>query len=198
MFGIVDYGMGNLRSVQKALEFIGETAIVSGGPELLDGCEKLILPGVGSFGAGMREMRRTGLDTYVKERAVNTKILGICLGMQFLLEVSYEDGRNEGLGLIPGEVVRFEEGKIPQIGWNSVTRLRTPLFAGIAEGTQFYFVHSYRAKTEEWFAAAMTEYYVEYPSAICYGNVYGVQFHPEKSGEAGLKLLKNFAKIQDN
>lgn len=140
----------------------------------------------------MREMRRTGLDTYVKERAVNTKILGICLGMQFLLEVSYEDGRNEGLGLIPGEVVRFEEGKIPQIGWNSVTRLRTPLFAGIAEGTQFYFVHSYRAKTEEWFAAAMTEYYVEYPSAICYGNVYGRAVPSRKERGSGTETIEKF------
>lgn len=197
MFGIVDYGMGNLRSVQKALEYIGERAVISGDTKVLNGCEKLILPGVGSFGAGMREMKRSGLDLYIKERAVDTKILGICLGMQFLLEVSYEDGRNEGLGLIPGEIVRFAEGKIPQIGWNAVTKLKTPLFSGIEEGTQYYFVHSYRAKTEEWFAAATTKYFVEYPSAVCYGNVYGVQFHPEKSGEAGLRLLKNFANLKD-
>lgn len=198
MFGVVDYGMGNLRSVQKALEFIGERAVVTGDTGILDRCDKLILPGVGSFGAGMREMRRRGLDRYVKERAKDTKILGICLGMQFLLDVSYEDGKNEGLGLIPGEIVRFEEGKIPQIGWNGVSNLKTPLFSGIEEGTQYYFVHSYRAKTEDWFAAATTEYFVEYPSAVCYGNVYGVQFHPEKSGAAGLKLLKNFADLENN
>ncbi|MFQ7035061.1 MAG: imidazole glycerol phosphate synthase subunit HisH [Candidatus Borkfalkia sp.] len=198
MFGIVDYGMGNLRSVQKALEFIGETAIVSGDPELLDGCEKLILPGVGSFGAGMREMRRTGLDTYVKERAVNTKILGICLGMQFLLEVSYEDGRNEGLGLIPGEVVRFEEGKIPQIGWNSVTRLRTPLFAGIAEEHAVYFVHELPRQNRRVVRRGDDGIL----RRISLGDMLRQRVRravpSRKEREAGLKLLKNFAKIQDN
>lgn len=193
MFGIVDYGMGNLRSVQKALEFIGEKAKISGDFKVLDGCEKLILPGVGSFGAGMREMKRTGLDEYIKERAKDTKILGICLGMQFLLDASYEDGYNKGLGLIPGEIVRFEQGKIPQIGWNGVSELKTPLFLDIAENTQYYFVHSYRASCEKQYACAITEYFVEYPSAVFCNNVYGVQFHPEKSGEAGLKLLRNFS-----
>lgn len=195
MFGIVDYGMGNLRSVQKALEFIGEDAKISGDFKILDGCDKLILPGVGSFGAGMREMKKTGLDEYIKYRAKDTKILGICLGMQFLLSASYEDGYNKGLDLIQGEIVRFEQGKIPQIGWNGVHKLKTELFSGIAEGTQFYFVHSYRASCESKYACALSDYFVEYPSAVFCGNVYGVQFHPEKSGEAGLKLLKNFAKI---
>ena len=192
MLGIVDYGAGNLRSVQKALEAIGERAVVSGEKSVLDGCDKLILPGVGSFGAGMAELSARGLDAYVKARAEQTKILGICLGMQFLLERSFEDGEFSGLGLIPGQVVRFAEGKIPQIGWNEVHALRTPLFAGIAESTRFYFVHSYRADCADEFASARTDYYVDYPSAIFRGNVFGVQFHPEKSGEAGLKLLKNF------
>ena len=192
MLGIIDYGAGNLRSVQKALEKLGERALVSGDKAVLDGCEKLILPGVGSFGAGMAELSARGLDSYVKARAKDTPILGICLGMQFLLEKSFEDGEFEGLGLIPGQVVRFTEGKIPQIGWNEVHGLKTPLFDGIAEGTRFYFVHSYRAACADEFACAKTEYYIEYPSAIWRGNVYGVQFHPEKSGEAGLKLLKNF------
>ena len=120
MLGIVDYGAGNLRSVQKALEAIGERALVSGEPAVLDGCDKLILPGVGSFGAGMAELSARGLDLYIKARAADTKILGICLGMQFLLEQSFEDGEFAGLGLIPGQVVRFTEGKIPQIGWNEV------------------------------------------------------------------------------
>lgn len=195
MVGIVDYGAGNLRSVQKALEAIGEPALVSGDPSLLDGCDKLILPGVGSFGAGMAELSARGLGAYVKERAADTKILGICLGMQFLLERSYEEGEHAGLGFIPGQVVRFSQGKIPQIGWNGVFSLKTPLFDGIEEGTQFYFVHSYRADCADAFACAKTEYFVTYPSAVFAGNVFGVQFHPEKSGAAGLRLLKNFCSM---
>ena len=195
MLGIIDYGAGNLRSVQKALEAIGEKAVISGDRSVLDGCEKLILPGVGSFGAGMAQLRAADLDKYILERVKEIKLLGICLGMQFLLEKSFEDGEFEGLGLVKGQVIRFTDGKIPQIGWNEVTHLKTPLFDGIAEGTRFYFVHSYRADCADEFAAAKTEYYVQYPSAVYAGNVYGVQFHPEKSGEAGLKLLKNFCAI---
>lgn len=192
MTGILDYGTGNLRSVQKAFEFLGERAEISSETSALDTCDRLILPGVGSFGQGMAALRARGLDIYVKTRAKDTPVLGICLGMQFLLEKSFEDGEFAGLGLIPGQVVRFTEGKIPQIGWNEVHGLKTPLFAGIAEGTRFYFVHSYRADCADEFACAKTEYYIDYPSAIWRGNVFGVQFHPEKSGDAGLKLLKNF------
>ena len=192
MVGIVDYGAGNLRSVQKALEAIGQPARIAGDPAALDGCDRLILPGVGSFGAGMRELCARGLDGYVRARVKDTKLLGICLGMQFLLQTSFEEGEHAGLGLIEGRVVRFAEGKVPQIGWNEVTALRTPLFAGIPEGTRFYFVHSYRADCADAFVAARTEYGVDYPSAVYAGNAYGVQFHPEKSGEAGLRLLHNF------
>ena len=195
MLGIIDYGAGNLRSVQKALEAIGEKAVISGDRSVLDGCEKLILPGVGSFGAGMAQLCAADLDKYILERVKDTKLLGICLGMQFLLEKSFEDGEFQGLGLVKGQVIRFTEGKIPQIGWNEVTHLKTPLFDGIAEGTRFYFVHSYRADCADEFAAAKTEYYVQYPSAVYAGNVFGVQFHPEKSGEAGLRLLKNFCSM---
>ena len=192
MVGIVDYGAGNLRSVQKALEAIGVPALISGERSVLDGCDKLILPGVGSFGAGMAELSARGLDAYIKARARDTKILGICLGMQFLLDRSFEEGEHAGLGFVPGQVVRFARGKIPQIGWNGVFSLKTPLFDGIEEGTRFYFVHSYRADCPEGYACARTEYYDIYPSAVWSGNVYGVQFHPEKSGAAGLRLLKNF------
>ena len=115
--------------------------------------------------------------------------------MQFLLERSYEEGEHAGLGFIPGQVVRFSQGKIPQIGWNGVFSLKTPLFDGIEEGTQFYFVHSYRADCADAFACAKTEYFVTYPSAVFAGNVFGVQFHPEKSGAAGLRLLKNFCSM---
>ena len=195
MIGIVDYGAGNLRSVQKALEKLGERAAVSGERSVLDGCDKLILPGVGSFGAGMAELRARGLDEYILSRVKDTKLLGICLGMQFLLEKSFEEGEFRGLGLVPGQVVRFGEGKIPQIGWNAVFGLQTPLFAGIEEGTYFYFVHSYRADCADEYACAKTEYHIAYPSAVYAGNAYGVQFHPEKSGEAGLRLLKNFCRM---
>ena len=195
MIGILDYGMGNLRSVQKALEYLGERAVVSGDKAVLDGCDKLILPGVGSFAAGMAEMNGAGLSAYVKERAKDTKMLGICLGMQFLLERSFEEGETEGLGVVKGSVVRFTQGKIPQIGWNEVYDLKTPLFDGIEAGTRFYFVHSYRADCADEYACAKTEYFVEYPSAVYAGNVFGVQFHPEKSGAAGLKLLKNFCRM---
>lgn len=195
MVGIVDYGAGNLRSVQKALEAIGERALISGSAEQLDGCDRLILPGVGSFGAGMAELRARGLDGYILRRVKDTKLLGICLGMQFLLQESEEEGVNAGLGLIGGRVVRFTEGKIPHIGWNSVEEMRSPLFAGIPSGTEFYFVHSYYADTTEEFTIGKTEYYRVYASAVGRGNVYGVQFHPEKSGAAGLQLLRNYMQL---
>ena len=134
MIGIVDYGAGNLRSVQKALEALGRRALISGDVRELDGCERLILPGVGSFGAGMAQLKARGLDAYLKERVRSTKLLGICLGMQFLLEKSYEDGEFEGLSLVEGSVERFTQGKIPQIGWHSVHVLKTALFADIEEG----------------------------------------------------------------
>lgn len=192
MIGIVDYGAGNLRSACKAVEYLGGNAVVSSEGRMLDGCEKLILPGVGSFAAGMRSLRERGLDGYLKRRAADTPILGICLGMQFLLEESEEEGLTAGLGLIEGRVVPFTEGKIPHMGWNSVTNLRSPLFCGIAEGEEFYFVHSYFASANEADIIGKTEYHRTFASAIARGNVYGVQFHPEKSGEAGLRLLENF------
>lgn len=195
MIGIVDYGLGNLRSVQKALEAVGAAACISGEKAVLDGCEKLILPGVGAFGAGMEQLAAGGLDAYLHMRARDTKMLGICLGMQLLLESSSEEGEHAGLGFIRGRCDRFTQGKIPQIGWNSVHGLKTALFAGIEEGTYFYFVHGYRAVCAEKYVAAKTDYYGDYPSAVYAGNAYGVQFHPEKSGEAGLRLLKNFCEM---
>jgi len=196
VIGIIDYGMGNLRSVQKAFEYIGEKAIISGKFKELNDCDKLILPGVGSFGKGISELKSRELFDYVIFRKdVQTKILGICLGMQFLLSKSYEDGENTGLDIIKGDVIKFKKGKIPQIGWNEVYNLKTPLFDGIKEGSKFYFVHSYYAETTEKFTMATCDYNLEYAAAIYSENVYGVQFHPEKSGSTGLKLLKNFAKL---
>lgn len=195
MIGIVDYGMGNLRSVQKAVEFLGGSAAIVSEQEQLNGCERLILPGVGSFGAGMENLERRDLARYLKRRASDTPLLGICLGMQFLLEESEEEGLHGGLGLVKGRVVPFTEGKIPHMGWNGVTALRSALFQGIPEGTRFYFVHSYFADTPEEYAIGKTEYYRTFASAVCAGNVYGVQFHPEKSGDAGLQLLRNFMRL---
>lgn len=195
MIGILDYGMGNLRSVQKAIEYLGGQAVISSDPGALDKCERLILPGVGSFAAGMDNLTRTGLADYVLRRVADTPVLGICLGMQFLLSESEEEGVHAGLGLIRGRAVCFTQGKIPHMGWNSVESMRSPLFAGIAEGTQFYFVHSYYADTAPAFTLGETEYFRTYASAVGAGNVYGVQFHPEKSGAAGLQLLRNFMRL---
>ena len=197
MTGILDYGTGNLRSVQKAFEFLGERAEISSETSALDTCDRLILPGVGSFGQGMAALRARGLDIYVKSRAKDTPVLGICLGMQFLLERSFEDGENTGLGFCRGDVVRFSSGKVPQIGWNGVFSLRSPLFEGLEEGSEFYFVHSYYAAAGDFDTIAKCEYGVRYAAAVWNGqNVYGVQFHPEKSGDTGLRLLKNFLSVK--
>ncbi len=193
MIGIVDYGMGNVRSVQKAFEYLGERTVISDDKAVLSACERLILPGVGSFAAGMENLRARGLTAFVQKW--EKPLLGICLGMQFLLSESEEEGVNRGLDCIAGRAVKFTEGKIPQIGWNGVHGMRSSLFAGLPEDTDFYFVHSYFAQTEERFTIGRTEYFREYASAIENGNFYGVQFHPEKSGEAGLALLKNFTVI---
>ena len=196
MTGILDYGAGNLRSVQKACEYLGENAVVTSDEKRLDGCDRLILPGVGSFGQGMEALERSGLAACVKRRAADTPALGICLGMQFLMSRSFEDGEHKGLGFCAGDVVKFTAGKVPQIGWNGVYSLRSPLFEGIGENSEFYFVHSYYAPVGENTAAAC-DYGVPFSAAVWNGkNVYGVQFHPEKSGEAGLKLLRNFLKIK--
>ena len=196
MIGIIDYGMGNLRSVLKAIEFLGGEGRVTARAEELDACEKLILPGVGSFGAGMENLRRGGLDEYVRRRAAEgTPLLGICLGMQFLLEESEEEGLFQGLGLVKGRVVPFTEGKIPHMGWNAVEDMHGPLFDGIPSGTQFYFVHSYFADTAEEYTLGKTEYYRTFASAVGKNNVFGVQFHPEKSGAAGLQLLRNYMRL---
>lgn len=195
MTGIIDYGLGNLRSVQKALEFLGEKAVISAERAELDRCKRLILPGVGSFGAGIRSLRDAGLNGYAIARLPDTPLLGICLGMQFLLTQSEEAGLHEGLGIVPGRVVPFTRGKIPHVGWNGVCNLRSPLFQGIPNGAQFYFVHGFYADASEEFTIGTTEYYRTFASAVCAGNAYGVQFHPEKSGDAGLQLLRNFTRI---
>lgn len=196
MIAIVDYGMGNLRSVQKAFEYLGVDARIGSDRALLADASHIVLPGVGAFADAAEALRRAGLDEELKRQIASGKpFLGICLGMQLLFDRSFEDGEHEGLSLVPGEAVRFDvKGlKVPHIGWNTVRVVKeTPLFKG-AKDLCFYFVHSYHAASvAPDCVETVCEYGCEFVSSVNRGNVFGVQFHPEKSGEAGLELLKNF------
>ena len=194
---IIDYGIGNLRSVEKAFAAAGRGAVVSADEDVLREAERLVLPGVGAFRACMTEFAARGFDRLVRERvARGVPLLGVCVGMQMLFEESEEFGRSEGLGLLRGRVRRFgPELLAPQVGWNQVRRRGAhPLTAGLEDGAFFYFVHSYYCDAQD--AAdvvAETEYGGVYASAVARGVVCGVQFHPEKSQAAGLRLLRNFA-----
>jgi glutamine amidotransferase len=199
MIVIVDYGMGNLRSVQKGFEKVGHTATVTSDPDLIRSASKVVLPGVGAFGDAMQELRKRELVEPVKLAIAEGKpFLGICLGLQLLFDVSYEGGTYEGLGVLPGEVVRFElphEYKVPHMGWNQLQiRRPAPILAGLAEGTHVYFVHSYYAvPRQSQDIAAETDYGRPFTSAVWRDNVFATQFHPEKSQADGLKILRNFA-----
>jgi len=195
MIGIVDYGAGNLHSVQKAFAFLGKDSSILQHPSEINGLDRLVLPGVGSFGHAMTEIKNQGwhaplLDWLAAERP----FLGICLGMQLLFESSDESPGQEGFSIMAGDCRRFTINKVPQIGWNDIciTR-RNALFEGIENGGFFYFVHSYRVAPDDrdviW---AETTYGGAYPSIVGRGRVIGVQFHPEKSGDTGLRLLKNW------
>lgn len=196
MIAIIDYGMGNLHSVSKAVERLGYEAVVTAEPEQIVEADGAILPGVGAFGDAMQNLRNTKLDEVVKFYAASGKpLLGICLGMQLLFGESEEYGQNEGLNLLPGRVIRFNGSyKIPHMGWNKLQfkQADSPLFRGLAEG-HVYFVHSFHAKPER--AAdllATTDYYGDVTAIVGRDNVYGMQFHPEKSGDLGMRLLDNF------
>jgi imidazole glycerol-phosphate synthase subunit HisH len=201
MIKIVDYGMGNLRSVQKAFEKIGADAQVVSSPADLAGAEKLVLPGVGAFRDAIAELKRTGLDRPVREHiAADKPFLGICLGLQLLFDVSYEDGQWEGLGVLRGKVVRFADQadlKIPHMGWNSLEFAQPArIFEGVPEGSSVYFVHSYYVVPEdESVIAARTEHGTRFVSAVAKNNLFATQFHPEKSQSVGLRLLTNFAAL---
>ncbi len=208
MIAIVDYGMGNLRSVEKALEKLGHPARVTADPAEIAAAGKVILPGVGAFGAAMAHLApsladRPSLGEAVRAAAASGKpVLGICLGMQLLLSESEELGRHRGLGLVPGQVLRFREPgdpsvKIPHMGWNELRFPRpTTLMAGLQEGVRVYFVHSYCCHPEDPAVAAATcEHGETFCAALETGNLYAVQFHPEKSGAAGLRILDNFARL---
>ncbi|KOR87661.1 imidazole glycerol phosphate synthase subunit HisH [Paenibacillus solani] len=194
---IVDYGMGNLHSVSKAVERLGYKPLVTGEREEILAADGIILPGVGAFGDAMEQLRETSLDAVMKEAAESGKpLLGICLGMQLLFSRSEEHGKNEGLNILPGSVVRFPGGdyKVPHMGWNSLQfkKREHPLFAGLEEG-HVYFVHSYHVLPEvQADLLAVTDYGQPVTAIVGRGSVYGMQFHPEKSGKLGMSLLRNF------
>ncbi len=199
MIVIVDYGMGNIRSVQKAFGALGCETIVTDDPNIVARAEKLVLPGVGAFGDAMETLRARGLDRAML-RALDrgSALLGLCLGMQLLFGESEEFGCHRGLGIFRGKVKRLNgDLPVPHVGWNRANIIRpTPLLAGVESGEYFYFVHSYYVSPQDSSAViAETEYGITFPSIIGSGRIWGAQFHPEKSQRAGLKLLENFVKI---
>jgi glutamine amidotransferase len=203
MIGIVDYNMGNLASVQNAFAKIGAQTVVESDPKKFKEYDKLILPGVGAFGDAMSHLRERNMIDAIKEFAASSKpILGICLGMQLLFESSEEFGEHEGLGLIKGKVVAFDTSKfeetlkVPHMGWNRMFTKEHPLFKGLDEEHYLYFVHSFHAVCEsEEDSIGKTFYGYEFTSAVAHGNIMGIQPHPEKSHENGLKILENFTKL---
>lgn len=203
MIAIIDYGVGNLFSLQSSLRMIGEDAVVTADPETIRRAERLILPGVGAFGDAREKLSRTGLDALVCEQAGRGKpLMGICLGMQMLFERSFEFGEHAGLGLIPGDVVDMTPLigpglKVPHIGWNAlqIKTLAHPLLAGVREGDCVYFVHSFCATRCDGSVIATAEYGAPLTAAVARGNVIGCQFHPEKSGAVGLDILRAFCAI---
>lgn len=200
MIAIIDYGMGNITSVSNGFSYVGINTVLTDDIAVLNRYRTIVLPGVGAFGSAMVELRRKGLVDYLKERQKDgTIILGICLGLQLFFPQSEEDPGFEGLGFLPGEVVRFPESvKVPQMGWNRVyfSGSGEPLAAGIPEGSHFYFANSYYASPQQKeHLLARSNYEVVFPAAVRKENVYGLQFHPEKSGEMGLRLLYNFGRM---
>lgn len=202
MIAIIDYGAGNLSSVKKALDYLGAESEITDDKEKIFSATHIILPGVGSFGDAMMSMQKKGLTEAVKEAAVSGKpFLGICLGLQLLFESSDESPDVKGLGILNGKIVTIpkENGlKVPHIGWNSISlRQKGGIFKDLRDESYFYFVHSYYLKGADNDAvAATTQYGVEIECAVQKGNLCATQFHPEKSGEAGLKLLKNFIDME--
>lgn len=204
MIAIVDYGVGNLFSLKSSFQSVGTDVTVTGDAKVLRKADRIVLPGVGAFGDAAKKLQKTGLAEVVKEEALAGKpLLGICLGMQMLLEKSFEYGEHEGLGLIPGAIRPIGEVipadcKIPHIGWNVLhfPEKKHPVFRDIKDGDHVYFVHSYHGTDCSEYTAATTEYGSILTAAVAKGNVIGCQFHPEKSGPVGLKILKAFCKTE--
>lgn len=202
MIAIIDYGMGNIHSVRKALESLGAQTAVVNTPKGILSAEKIVLPGVGAFADAMAELRKNNLESAIKEQIKNKKIfLGVCLGMQLLFETSQEAPKTTGLGIVEGEVVRFNRSnglKVPHMGWNQLHKVTSacPLLRDIPDNSYVYFCHSYYPKPDtEKVIAATTDYGVNFASVIWRDNVYGAQFHPEKSQDVGMGILKNFVEM---
>ena len=203
MVAIIDYGVGNLFSLASSLKMIGEDAVVTSDPEIIKGADSLILPGVGAFEDAAKKLFASGLDKVIREECKGGKpLLGICLGMQMLFEKSYEYGTHDGLGLIKGEVIAMRgiipnELDVPHMGWNALRfKKESKLFKYINDGDFVYFVHSYYADNCKESISAITEYGAEITASVESGNIYGCQFHPEKSGEVGLSILRAFCEIK--
>lgn len=195
MIAIIDYGMGNLRSVQKALEFVGQEAVVTDDIKEMERADKLVLPGVGAFGDAIYTIREKGIDKVIYDGVSKDKpFLGICLGMQMVFDKSYEYGEYEGLGLIAGEIKLLPDNvKKPHIGWNNLNiKMKAPLFENVGESPYVYFVHSYYLETDAPVVSATTDYGKEIQVAVQKDNIFALQFHPEKSGDVGLEILKSF------
>lgn len=205
MIAIVDYSVGNLFSLSSSLKMVGADAVVTGDAEVIKAADKILLPGVGAFSDAIAKLRATGLDSVIVEEAKDGKpLLGICLGMQMLFDKSYEYGEYDGLGLIPGSVkpikpVIEEALKVPHIGWNGLIfpkdKPKSKLFKYLSEGDHMYFVHSYYATDCDDFVTSVAEYGGILTASAEKDNVYGMQFHPEKSGEKGLSILKAFCEL---
>lgn len=201
MIAIIDYGAGNIKSVEKAFLHLGKEVIVTDDRSVIMNAEKAVLPGVGSFGDAMERLRETGLDEVIYRYIATEKpLLGICLGLQLLFEESEETPGVKGLGILKGKIRRFPDNgvnKIPQIGWNTISiNPESRLFKGIKDNSYVYFVHSYYLEADDKkIISAVTEYITEYHSAIENNNIYACQFHPEKSSDTGLKILSNFAEL---
>lgn len=206
MIAIVDYGVGNIFSLYSSFKYIGAEVVLTSDTDEIKKADKIILPGVGAFADAAKKLRDSGLaDVVVKEVKNGKPLLGICLGMQMLFERSFEYGEHQGLGLIKGDIVSMEgvvpaNYKIPHIGWNGLhfpkDKAKSPIFKYINENDCVYFVHSYFGTNCDESVIATTEYGAELTAAVAYKNVYGVQFHPEKSGEVGMKILKAFCEME--
>lgn len=194
MIGVVDYGAGNMFSVINALKYLKQSYITADNIQVLSGCDRIILPGVGAFKDAVNKLKKLQLFEYLKQQRGGKPFLGICLGMQLLFEKGYEFGETEGLGLICGSVRHLKVPyKIPHMGWNSlVFNKQSPLLHGVKEESYVYFVHSFVAEAQNPDIAAYCEYGVQIPALVQKENVFGAQFHPEKSGSIGLKILENF------
>jgi len=205
MIAIIDYGVGNIFSLASSFEYIGAEAVLTADPDVIRSADRIVLPGVGAFGDAAKKLRESGMADIVLEQAKAGKpLLGICLGMQLLFEKSFEYGEHRGLGLIPGRVVTMEgvvpgSYKVPHIGWNGLhfpkDKEKSPIFKYLKEGDFVYFVHTYYGTDCQASVIASCEYGAELTAAVARDNVFGVQFHPEKSGETGMKILRAFCEL---